>query len=136
MLSTDYAQLALLISAIIAVLAAILAWIAATGQRESVAAWVSDINNWCSSVELGHQEVIKALKKCQESVADVPDAAWRSQIDADIADLRDAVATQGGTLRRLQARKAARTRHEPKPEPESTDPKEALRQLARDKGML
>ena len=137
MFSTAFPQYALLASAIIAVLAAILAWIAATGQRESILEWVDQVNEWRTSVEFGHNEVLKALKKCQESIQDTPNAAWRAEIETSLADVADAVATQGGTLRRMQGRAAARARHAGKEPAESVaTTKDQLREEARKKRLL
>ena len=124
MLSTDLPTLLLLFVALLCVVLAVWAWLLAVQARRIASQMITHAGN--------------LQKWHQEQVDDLPTASWRSEVDSTLADLKDAVASQGGTLRRLNARNAARARHDklPDDQADSGDEKDKLRDQARQRGLL
>lgn len=124
MFSTPFPQLILIFVAFLCVVVTSIAWVFAR-RATKYAAQMAEYS------ERLHDIVSNA-------VADLPETAWRAEVDSTLADHRDSIAQLGATLRRLNARNAARARHDKQtddPVP-SGDDKDALRQLARSRGML
>lgn len=124
MFSTDLSTLFLIFVALTALFLAVWAWLSAVSARRIA----QDMIDHTRELRIWHESELQ----------NAPTAAWRSEVDGAIADLKDAVASQGGTLRRLNARNAARARHDklPDDEADSLTEKDRLRDQARQRGLL
>ena len=122
MLSTPFPQLILIFLAFACVVVATVAWILVIRARQSA--------------QQMSEYAVRLQKFIQEAVNDLPETSWRAEVDATLADHRDSIAQLGSTLRRLNARNAARARHDKPADDVAVSDKQQLRELARQKGLL
>jgi DNA-binding ferritin-like protein len=132
MISTTYPQLLLVFSALACVFVAGIAWILAWRSKKTA----DEMAEYARGL---HEFVEKQLSQ-------LPSASWRADIDSGIGELRDAVASLGGSVRKINARAAAKARYEKENrDPDTVDlvsglsdneSKDALRARARKQGLL